>query len=125
MLPQFHARAQFNGVLRWVCIYCGHIQTDSIRPATYVLKCSHCEHCIWHGDAFHVPANSATKLPRDIAIPSWADDEYPFDTIPKSAYDAMPPALLTPNKIKQRGRIHVILLHNGIYSAEHETDEPT
>jgi hypothetical protein len=64
----------------------------------------------------HVPANAATQIPRDNIIPEWADSEYPFDTIPRKLLEAIPHAFFDLNrKVKQRGRVHVVVLHDNIY----------
>lgn len=81
----------------------------------------------------HIPLNAATQMPRDHIIPSWAgEDEYPFDTIPHKVIDLMKPAFMDVNKkVKQRGRVHVIMLHEGIYlaspepAADDEQSEPS
>ena len=114
--PKFYPRAQFNGNIRWSCVFCGHINQDTIRPGTVRLHCSSCERHWFYGLAFHIPKNAATKVPQDYVIPSWADDEYIFDTIPARLQEAMQAVFLDPNrKVAQRGRVHVIVLHDSIY----------
>ena len=63
--------------------------------------------------------NAATKLPRDYVIPSWADDEFVFDTIPQKLVEAMQAVFIDPNrKVPQRGRVHIIVLHDNIYTTD-------
>ena len=112
-------------MIRWSCVWCGHVNEDQVRPGTVRIKCGQCERHFFYGMAFHIPMNSATKLPRDYVIPSWADDEYPFDTIPQKLQDAMQAIFIDPNrKVPQRGRVHLILLHDSdsIYVPPSEED---
>ena len=52
--------------------------------------------------------NAATKLPKDHIIPSWADEEYPFDTISDRLQESMREIFMDPaRKVAQRGRVHV------------------
>lgn len=116
-LPKFYPRSQTTGSKRWSCVFCAHINVDQIRPGSFALKCGRCDRRIFYGDAFHIPKNSATQTVRDVIIPQWADDEYPFDTIPQKLFDPMPPAWFDPErKVSQRGRVHVVVLHDNIYS---------
>jgi len=72
----------------------------------------------------HVPANAATQIPKDSIIPEWADSEYPFDTIPQKLFESLPHAFFDSNrKVKQRGRVHVIVLHDSIYVANGGDDD--
>ena len=123
-LPKFYPRGQINGVMRWVCLYCGGINKDDVRPGTVYVTCSRCQHHIWPGIVFHVPISANTKIPRDKAIPSWADDEYPFDTISDRVWEAIPPAFFDPNRpIKQRGRVHITMIHDAIYVGENDGED--
>jgi hypothetical protein len=108
-------------VLRWSCVFCGHINQHSVKPGTIRIQCKSCERHWFYGLAFHIPMNSSTKLPKDNTIPVWADDEYVFDTIPDRLRESMEAVFHDPNrKIPQRGRVHVIILHDSLYYAEPE-----
>jgi hypothetical protein len=106
-------------------MFCAHVNIDQIRAGSFALKCGRCERRIFFGDAFHIPKNSATQMVRDVIIPEWADDEYPFDTIPQRVFDPMPPAFFDPSRlVGQRGRVHVVVLHDNIYTTTTETEIP-
>jgi hypothetical protein len=63
--------------------------------------------------------NAATKMPKDHVIPAWADNEYVWDTIPTRLQEAMHSVFVDPNrKVPQRGRVHIIQLHDNIYYEE-------
>lgn len=65
--------------------------------------------------------NASTKLPQDYTIPVWADDEYVFDTIPDRLRESMGAVFLDPNRrVPQRGRVHLIVLHDSIYYSDGE-----
>ena len=66
--------------------------------------------------------NAATKVPQDYVIPSWADDEYIFDSIPTRLQESMQAVFLDPNrKVAQRGRVHVLVLHDNIYTTSDDS----
>ena len=97
-------------------MYCAHINIDAIRPGKYLLKCGKCDRKVFFGDVFHVQAAPSSQIPKDAVIPTWADEEYPFDTIPDKLWASFPPAFFDPaHKVKQRGRVHVIMISEGIY----------
>lgn len=116
-LPQYYPRAQFTGTLTWSCPWCGKINKDRVQPGTTRIRCGQCERQIFYGLAMHLPAGSTTKTPKDCIVPRWAgDDTYPFDTIQSSVIESIPPAFFDPTrKVAERGRVHVLLLHDSIY----------
>lgn len=118
-IPKYYPRAQVNGVISWSCVFCGHINKNSIKPGSARVTCRDCGRTLFLGVAFHIPMNAATQIPKDYVIPSWADDEYPFDTISEKVQEAMQAAWFIPEKkIRQRGRVHIVLLYDNFYKAE-------
>lgn len=116
MKPVYYPRSQTTGQKRWSCVYCGQLNIDNVRPGSYELRCSKCERRIFFGDAFHIPLNNNIGLPKDVIIPSWADEEYPFDTIPEKLLDPFPPAFFDPERrVGKRGRVHVINIVDSLY----------
>jgi hypothetical protein len=76
---------------------------------------------IWWSPAAHIPAGAMTKQPYDATIPIWADDEYSFDPI---KFDPMPRAFFDANrKVKQRGRIGILVIHDNVYYSDADLPE--
>lgn len=105
--PKYFARAQFNGVVTRVCIFCGHINAFYWKPIKNRFQCKQCERQVILGLVEHIPASGIGKMPYDTTIPRWADDEY--------VWDAIPPAIYDPKLYKAGGRVNLIVLHEGVW----------
>lgn len=80
------------------------------------IHCKGCERIYFFGMALHIPAGPNSAIPKDAVIPKWADDEYPFESIPTRVQESIPAAFFDPQrKIRQRGRVHVLLIEQNIY----------
>src|SRR3954470_12775815 len=101
--PNFYPRGQTIGTHKWSCIYCGYVNTHSLTPTAFKMKCSRCGHIVWHGSVYHIPAGTHTSRVKDDTIPTWAGEDYSYDPID---FDPMPVQILAPTPIKQRGRLH-------------------
>lgn len=110
--PNFYPRGQTIGTHRWACVYCAYVNTHSLTPTAFKMKCGRCGHIVWYGSVYHIPAGTHTRRVKDDTIPTWAGEEYSYDPI---NFDPMPVQILAPEPIKQRGRLHMVLIHDNFY----------